>query len=165
MSAEEIIMSERKIKQKIKVFLRPDFLSKKKVIGTATKMKYCFVQKARIITDDEIRRVNKFCDLLIRASDRSDRKRPRESGRIIKYTPVFELAHNMHIKPSIAGNIFFVMLNISNDVNNEDNITHINIISLDNRKLSILNKQLIAPIIDENKKPYKKKNGGPISRS
>jgi hypothetical protein len=43
MSAEEIIMSERKIKQKIKVFLRPDFLSKKKVIGTATKMKYCFV--------------------------------------------------------------------------------------------------------------------------
>jgi hypothetical protein len=24
---------------------------------------------------------------------------------------------------------------------------------------------LIAPIIDENKKPYKKKNGGPTSRS
>jgi hypothetical protein len=43
MSAEEISMSERKIEQKIKVVLRPDFISRKKVIGTATKMKYCFV--------------------------------------------------------------------------------------------------------------------------
>jgi hypothetical protein len=43
MSIDEIIISERKIEQKIKVFLRPDFVSRKKVIGTATKMKYCFV--------------------------------------------------------------------------------------------------------------------------